>query len=419
MAMDGWQGDICKTALMQLPILQNNDALAESIVSWMAPPNTRDGQSTDNEFYGSQNPPYQCKCAPLDTLDELLLINGMTPQILYGDDLNHSGIQSSTQQGSSGGFSRGLLAYVTIYSSEPNFDSNGNPRININRSISSQTDVTSLISDITTAFSNAGVDGSALANYIVAARLYGAPAATNQSGQPGAKTSSSSTTIPTDELQYQNGMNTSGNKITSLYNLFNSQITVQQQQNTPVQVQGGGNFRVQIQGQAAQPPKQYASPLNDQTTMQNLAPALFDELTTSTGKYIQARVNINTAPVEVLQCIPGMTANDKASTLPQTIAQQRQQFMQANGQGPSTQYQTPIWMLNQSTTPVTTSLLLQMEPYITSKTNVYRVQSIGDFEDGGPAARVEAIVEIFAHRARIKYYRDLTEFGKVVDDGNH
>jgi hypothetical protein len=56
---------------------------------------------------------------------------------------------------------------------------------------------------------------------------------------------------------------------------------------------------------------------------------------------------------------------------------------------------------------------------------VYRIQSIGYFEKGGPVARVEAVVDTnpinpgLPGSPRILYYRDLTELGRAIDPRNN
>ena len=53
-----------------------------------------------------------------------------------------------------------------------------------------------------------------------------------------------------------------------------------------------------------------------------------------------------------------------------------------------------------------------LEQYITTSSQVYRVQSVGYFDGGGPTARVEAVIDTNGGRPRVVYWRDLTELGK-------
>ena len=56
-----------------------------------------------------------------------------------------------------------------------------------------------------------------------------------------------------------------------------------------------------------------------------------------------------------------------------------------------------------------------LAPYVTGKTMVYRVHSVGYFGKGGPAARVEAVIDTNGGTPRILYYRDVTDLGKGFD----
>ena len=59
--------------------------------------------------------------------------------------------------------------------------------------------------------------------------------------------------------------------------------------------------------------------------------------------------------------------------------------------------------------------LQALEPYITARSQVYRVQVVGTFDSGGPTARVEAVIDTNNGRPRIVSYRNLTELGKGFD----
>ena len=74
----------------------------------------------------------RCKNGPLDSLDELLLVKGMTREILYGTDLNHNGVMAPDGSTFGAATDRGLSAFLTIYSREPNRDATGEPLINLN-----------------------------------------------------------------------------------------------------------------------------------------------------------------------------------------------------------------------------------------------------------------------------------------------
>jgi type II secretory pathway component PulK len=112
--------------------------IADNIVAWGGVVPDPAGATTD--YYQSLPEPYSAKGAAFETVDELLLIEDMTPQILYGQDLNHNGVLDASEQNSDGGVTlnvgggtdtRGLLNYVTCYSADSNTTATGSARFNI------------------------------------------------------------------------------------------------------------------------------------------------------------------------------------------------------------------------------------------------------------------------------------------------
>jgi general secretion pathway protein K len=55
------------------------DPIVQSIKNWVDPDSTHD--CPEEFYYEQQNPPYHCKKGPMDTLSELLLVRGITPEI--------------------------------------------------------------------------------------------------------------------------------------------------------------------------------------------------------------------------------------------------------------------------------------------------------------------------------------------------
>ena len=80
-------------------------------------------------YYGMQQPPYQCKCAPFETVDELRLLYGADMDTLIGEDLNRNGVldPNENDENHNGLLDPGVLECVTVYSREPNTHSDGSP----------------------------------------------------------------------------------------------------------------------------------------------------------------------------------------------------------------------------------------------------------------------------------------------------
>ena len=122
--------------LMALP--EMTEEIADSILDWLdADDETRD-YGTESSYYSSEQPPYAAKNGPMDSLDELLLIRGVTPQLLFGLDVNRNGILDD-DEAAAGDVSAvdaemqlGWANYMTLYSNESNLNGEDLPRININ-----------------------------------------------------------------------------------------------------------------------------------------------------------------------------------------------------------------------------------------------------------------------------------------------
>jgi hypothetical protein len=76
-------------------------------------------------------------------------------------------------------------------------------------------------------------------------------------------------------------------------------------------------------------------------------------------------------------------------------------------------YRSPAWLVTEANLPVST--VRSLEKYVTTRSQVYRVQVLGYFDAGGPSARLEAVIDTNSGRPRIVYWRDLTELGRGYD----
>ena len=57
--------------------------ILNSLIDWIDPDDEPQPEGAEDYYYGSLDPPYECKNGPLDTLSELLMIKGVTDEI-YG-----------------------------------------------------------------------------------------------------------------------------------------------------------------------------------------------------------------------------------------------------------------------------------------------------------------------------------------------
>src|SRR6185312_3329208 len=88
-------GQLLHDALMQLPNMTED--IADSIVDWVDADDTARAAGAESSVYQSYPNPYKAKNGPLNSLDELLLVQGMTPYLLYGGDTNRNGVQDGAE----------------------------------------------------------------------------------------------------------------------------------------------------------------------------------------------------------------------------------------------------------------------------------------------------------------------------------
>src|SRR5262249_5401258 len=157
-------GKMTQAVLLQLPNMSDGEAAA-CIADWMDADDTPSSNGAESAYYSGLNPPYRCKNGFLDSLDELLLVKGVTPELLFGQYRNPYPLPLPGQLASNGNVDLGLSAFVTVHSREVTCDLKGNPLVNINDNSSSA------FSNIT---QNLGPQlGASLTNYIILYRQYG------------------------------------------------------------------------------------------------------------------------------------------------------------------------------------------------------------------------------------------------------
>ena len=59
----------------------------------------------------------------------------------------------------------------------------------------------------------------------------------------------------------------------------------------------------------------------------------------------------------------------------------------------------------------------QLDRYITGRGDVYRIQSVGYFDAGGPVTRLEAVIDATRQPPQIVQLSDLTDLGRGYEFG--
>jgi len=158
-----------RTLLMALPgmeLLEDPESIADAIMDWIDEDDEPREYGAEFDYYQTLQPPYAPKNGPLETVEELLLVRGMTPELLFGRDLNRNGFldelsvtgeagmgnplsMATGGMGISGGtgmtsgatdsgtmgvtpMDRGWSGYLRLHSKEKNVNAQGEPRIHLN-----------------------------------------------------------------------------------------------------------------------------------------------------------------------------------------------------------------------------------------------------------------------------------------------
>ncbi len=366
MVVDSIGDTYARDMLMTLPGM--SESVADAILDWLDADDEPREFGVERDYYASQSPPYAPKNGAFETVEELLRVKGVTPEMLFGIDINRNGQidpseqrESTTtmlQSGMSGSMDRGWAAYVTLYAMEKNCRTDGVERVFLN-----STDLTSLHAELMDAFGNAD-----WADFIIALRING-PAQNATSPQKGVKSDIDLSASPTYTL-------------TSVADLIGAAVNVND--STGAQVA-------------------WASPFEDNNpiAMSVYLPVLMDAVTTVDQPVIPCRININEAPRSLLDGIPNIT--------PEIV----DGIIEARGEEPDPEdklMKTEAWILGKGI--VTTAQYKQLSGFICAGGDVYRAQVIGYYESGGSSARAEVIFDATGDLPRILFWRDISHLGR-------
>ncbi len=110
------------------------DTIIDSIADWMDDDDMHHANGAEQDWYDKNYEekgfgfPYKCKNGKLDTLEELILIRGITPEILYGSERASNMFLTGGPKNDTGydddeaGFT-GIIQYLTVYSFKRNYKS--------------------------------------------------------------------------------------------------------------------------------------------------------------------------------------------------------------------------------------------------------------------------------------------------------
>ncbi len=101
------------------------DQIAAAIVDWRDSDSETGENGAEDDYYLMLSPSYQAKNAPFETVEELLLIRDVTPELLFGEDINRNGVLDPNEDdgdanypldNADGRLDYGIIEYVTVVS---------------------------------------------------------------------------------------------------------------------------------------------------------------------------------------------------------------------------------------------------------------------------------------------------------------
>ncbi|GMU81496.1 MAG: hypothetical protein AMXMBFR47_13670 [Planctomycetota bacterium] len=121
--------------------LQNAPEIVDAILDWRDGDNTARELGAENEYYNTLTPPYNAKNTRFDTVEELLLVKGVTSAILWGEDVNRNGILDPNEDDGDASFpvydngdgtlNVGIAPYLTVHAREVDTALDNAPRFNL------------------------------------------------------------------------------------------------------------------------------------------------------------------------------------------------------------------------------------------------------------------------------------------------
>jgi hypothetical protein len=357
---DTWLPGGGRQLLMSLPLMTED--VADGILDWMDPDDETRDFGVETSWYAGLSPPYAARNGPLDSIEELLLVRGVTPQLLFGLDHNHNGVLDLDEEYSEEGgaippeMRLGWANYLTLYSKESNLNPSGLEKININAD-----DLGQLYDDLRSVFNEEW------STFIIAWRQ-------NGPFQGEIPEDAESGYVEVDVTAPAN------HKFSQVIELIGAMTTADAVNDE------GESIEVILE-----------SPVNV-LNMGQTVPLLMENLTTVSGDNIPGRLNVMQAPRQLLAGVPGMTEDILNAII------QRREFELDDPTLTDVNRRYETWLLVEGIVDLSTMKV--MTPFVCAGGDVYRAEVVGYFPDNVATSRAEVILDTTLPIPRILFWRD-------------
>ncbi len=438
-----------RNRLLTLPSM--TPEIADAILDWLDADSAPRQYGAEQDYYAGLDPAYGMRNGPIGSLDELLMVRGMTPELLYGFDHNRNMFVDASEQqprgvlleidNAEGLMNRGWSAYLTIASVEAMGGSAAAPLVDLNGGG---------LQAVYDALKKASLTDEQ-AKFIILYRQFGATGAQGQGQGAGGPDGERSGERPPNEREQQGGgaggpgdaatvsaasitinfQQPGGTPLVSLLDLIGAQVTVTATPPGGAEGQdgssgrsgssgggsgggdpssddgnggggggssGGGQTPGEGGGETA-PPQIVASPWQANANSYRDLLKLYDAATANAGP-VAGRVNINCASRPVLQAIPQLPP----AAIEQILARRELEPNPTIGA-----QRHSIWLLVDGIVPLETMKLI--DRFVTSRGDAFSGQSVGYFDADSAPVRGEFILDRAASPPRLRHWRDLTNWG--------
>ena len=299
-----------------------------AIADWRDGDNAVSPGGAEADYYLSLQPPYLPRNGPFQSVRELLMVKGITPELLAGRDTHLNGLLQTDVEdhdhparadNQAADVDTGWAGVLTVSSSDKNVSASGTDRVNVGSA-----DETALT----------GVHG-------ITPDI--ARAITSYRGQH----------------QFQN--------LTDLLDVTRAQNNQNQNQN-----RSRGNSQANLADSSAD--QSFGPKVISESLLMDIA----DDVTTVSGGDLTGLININTASLSVLACLPGVDRN---------LAQAIISYRQSNGYFPNIAWLLKVPGMNQQ-------ILKQFALLVTARSETFRILSEGKINSTGARQRIETIVHV-------------------------
>lgn len=335
------------------------------IVDWRDPDDQVTPNGAEIEYYATLPSPYQPRNAAFQSVGELLMVRGMPQKLLQGEDANLNGVLdpdeddgdlSSPPDNQDGVLDPGWSSWLTVHSSVENVSASGEERVNVQSADEATLRTIPGISEAIAA-GIVATRGNQEFQSIVDLLNVRAPAPQGPGQpQPGPAPSPQSTPQPAPQ----------------------SAVLVPPQ----AQPNAGPN----PSGDPSSSPNPTGATLINESLLKDIA----DRVTVNEESTLPGPVNVNTADNEVLACLPGLDRE-----LAQAIVSRRS----------SAGYFPNIAALL-DVPGLTSDVLRQLAPRITTRSETFRILSEGIVAASGARQRIEVIVHLGASGIETLAYRE-------------